>query len=363
MKRVLDSGILRVVIALVLVAILIAGGWLSELNPIFLQIFVALISASGAIVAAYISRSQAQKKRNGKVRSARVKGYSKTENELLKMYQSKLRGDPRIAHVKILDMNRLLEIKNIYVQVKIHQETRLTFEPDATFHDSAFRIESDPTRILKANRSRIESRANVALDAIGVIGKNKHCVIVGDPGTGKTTLLKYLTLKSIRAIKEQTSNQSTLPIFPIYIELNAFASSDHEKLLEYAASLWNKRYNIAASYDVIMPLIEHRLAEGEALILLDGLDETLMGGTKEEAEKKYSRVVDAITNLSTSYTESSIVVTVRKAVYYQQKRRLDGFTEYEMQEFRSEDIKQLVHNWFAATPDPQRPCNAYDLLD
>ncbi len=284
MKRVMRAGIFQVFIALLLVAaILGAGGWISARNAIFLQIFLGLISAGGTIIAAIITvRYQAEKKKRSNPKSGPVKGYNKAKNDLIKYYQDSLCHDPRVAHLKILDMNRPLEIKNIYIQVRVHQETGLSFELDATLVDAATGNRGDNVQLLKADRLRIERRANVAIDPVKVIGDKKHCVIVGDPGTGKTTLLKYLALKAIKAIEEPYPYQPKLPDFPIYIELSAFVSSGSSDLLEFAASLWQQRYNIEYPKNDIIHHMKDRLAEGEALLLLDALDEAVIGGTKEE---------------------------------------------------------------------------------
>ena len=57
---------------------------------------------------------------------------------------------------------------------------------------------------------------------------------------------------------------------------------------------------------------------------------------------------------------SPIVVTARKAGY-QQRTPLTGFTVLEVLDFRSEEIRQFVNNWFDCNPDPQKRANAADL--
>ena len=90
--------------------------------------------------------------------------------------------------------------------------------------------------LLQASFKHLEHRISKAIDPDEAIRTYKRCVFVGDPGAGKTTLLKYLALK---AADNQLAN---LPDLPIRIELNAFASSGHHDLLDFAAADWDERY-------------------------------------------------------------------------------------------------------------------------
>ena len=96
------------------------------------------------------------------------------------------------------------------------------------------------------------------------------------------------------------------------------------------------------------------------MLLLDALDETVIGNSAEEAEASYRRVANAIMQLATRYYNSPIVVTARKAGY-QQRTLLKGFTELEVLEFRPQDIQLFVNNWFACYPKLQKRSSATDL--
>ncbi|MBO0795547.1 MAG: NACHT domain-containing protein, partial [Ktedonobacteraceae bacterium] len=178
------------------------------------------------------------------------------------------------------------------------------------------------------------------------------CVFTGDPGAGKTTLLRYLTLK---AANGQLHN---LPDFPIYIELNHFASSGYHDLLDFISTRWDDRYGFPKGD--ARSCIEEHLKEGKALLLLDALDETVIGNSIDTAEHSYQRISDAITELAARYHQSAIVVTVRKASYLKHNR-LSGFTELELVDFRPEDMDRFMDNWFLNSTEPGAPTSARDL--
>src|SRR5260370_9193829 len=157
---------------------------------------------------------------------------------------------------------------------------------------------------MQAGRKRLESLASAALDPGEAIRTYKHCVIVGDPGAGKTTLLKYLTLKSL------DGHLAGLPELPIHIELNTFVSSQCHDLLDFASTSWEADYNFpkveARSY------MEEQLKTGKALLLLDALDETMIGETADVAEASYRRAAEAIIQMPTRYSQSHLLLTPPK---------------------------------------------------
>src|SRR5205807_1748532 len=94
----------------------------------------------------------------------------------------------------------------------------------------------DPNALLKAQHDYLETRIYVVLDPEDAIRAYKRCVLVGDPGADKTTLLKYLALKAAR------QQLNGLPDFPIHTELNAFAASRYSDILEFISTRWDDRY-------------------------------------------------------------------------------------------------------------------------
>jgi HEAT repeat protein len=247
-------------------------------------------------------------------------------------------------------MSRPLEVTNVYVRVRVHEEARLRYDVDPLL--SAAELQRDPNALLQAGRTYLERRVSSAIDPDAAIRKYKRCVIVGDPGAGKTTLLKFLALKAAdNALKD-------LPDLPVHVELSAFAGSEYQDLLDFAAYVWDERYAfIKADARAYMG---EMLKAGKALLLLDALDETVIGEKPEVAEASYQRVSEAIIRVATRYPDAPMVVTARKAGY-QQRAPLIGFTELEVIDFRPGDIEQFVTKWFACYHDPQKDANAVDL--
>lgn len=260
-------------------------------------------------------------------------------------YREELRNDRRLASLQILNMSWKIEIINIYVQLRLYQEPQGINSRNIPLSLLKAEQTQDPLLILQESRLHMERLAKVSFSPVDAIQQCQHCLIMGDPGAGKTTLLKYLALKSA------AGQLSGLPDLPIHIDLNAFASQkQQENLLEFAADGW-------ASYgfprDEALPYMQKCLREGNALLLLDGLDETI-AGTSEVAESSYERVTRAVDQLAVLYPSAYIVVTVRTAGY-QQRPFLQHFIEFELLDFSVRDVEQFIDNWFGRRDVEPRP--------
>ncbi|QDL11986.1 transcriptional regulator [Brasilonema octagenarum UFV-E1] len=149
-------------------------------------------------------------------------------------------------------------------------------------------------------------------------------MVLGKPGAGKTTFLKYLAMQCIQG-------QFQANRVPLFITLKDFAeASKQPDVLEYIA----QQLSVCGVSDTNLKT-EKLLRQGKALILLDGLDEV-----REEDTK---RVLKQILEISDQFHTNQFVITCRIA---SKEYTFERFTEVEVADFDEEQIATFAQNWF-----------------
>jgi len=177
------------------------------------------------------------------------------------------------------------------------------------------------------------------LDVDRAVKDYDRLVIVGVPGSGKTTLMRHLSLVSC---KENLEKQERICV-PIPITLRAFSESGKD-LREYIDEVFEK-YQFPKAKE----FVEEDLKNGKCRFLLDGFDELA-------SEEMQERIAEQIQIFEKKYRKSQIVVTSRIAGYHDELR---GFTKLELMEFDNKQIEKFIENWFGRT----NPAKASSMLE
>ena len=154
-------------------------------------------------------------------------------------------------------------------------------------------------------------------------GRSKSLVL-GQPGAGKTTLLKHIALSYLRS----TADDARLPIL---ITLRALDASREAQIFDYILRLFESCgfTNAAAFVERILQ------SKHECVLLFDGLDEV--------AVEKQADIVHQIVGFCKRFPRNEFVVSCRTANY---RGQLEGFSEFEVAEFGSEQVATFVRGWF-----------------
>jgi formylglycine-generating enzyme required for sulfatase activity len=164
-------------------------------------------------------------------------------------------------------------------------------------------------------------------------------VLLGDPGAGKTTFLKYLTVRLALGEGEGLDLGARLPVLvPLSAYANALESGD-VPLDRFIPTYYRDR-----GVDLpVGPVLEQALARGGALLLLDGLDEV-----KELARRHL--VVRRVEEFFTFQRGrgNKFVLTSRVVGYREVRPTAEGLVEGTLVDFEEDEIGQFVHQWTGA---------------
>ncbi len=157
---------------------------------------------------------------------------------------------------------------------------------------------------------------------LNAVEEFQKLVVLGKPGAGKTTFMKYLAMSCLR-------DKFHGELVPIFVTLKAYAEEKGQPSLEnYILTEFQKR-------DVGVDVVKCLLKEGRALILLDGLDEV-----KKEDDRRVKQDID---QFSRDWLKNRFAITCRIAA---REYKFDNFIDVEVADFDDEQIAIFVNNWF-----------------
>jgi predicted NACHT family NTPase len=174
--------------------------------------------------------------------------------------------------------------------------------------------------------------------AVEFVNKHNRLIVLGAPGSGKTTLMKYLALVYSGHLAPPIPVEYLLPVFvPLREVKRAGAPSP---TADWLRDLIVSCGNDISSRAFTKEWLEDLLSKGVCLILLDGVDEA--------PSPLLNTIFQSIKAFSTKYGGNNIVITCRAAAF---ERSVEGFYICETDEFNDDDIRLFVKQWHSERPD------------
>jgi formylglycine-generating enzyme required for sulfatase activity/energy-coupling factor transporter ATP-binding protein EcfA2 len=166
------------------------------------------------------------------------------------------------------------------------------------------------------------------------LGEHPRVVVLGDPGSGKSTLLKYLALR--------LAAEPDAPL-PIMLPLNAYAAVLEKGELNLQDYL--PQYFASFSHELsdLKPLFDAAIQSGQAVILLDGLDEV----QSERIRPLLVRQVQAFA-VEASRMGCKLIVTSRIVGYRESPLAAKDWSLYTLLDFDRQAIEAFAARWCLA---------------
>ncbi len=170
----------------------------------------------------------------------------------------------------------------------------------------------------------------------------KDMAVLGDPGSGKTTLLKYILLifAENRAMDKFGINDKVVPFFAPLRELKDSGSENFEDFMIRVCRL--------KQFGVTKTVFKKLLESGNAVILLDGLDEVVN-------MKRRLQTCKWIDDARKLYHGTSFIITSRFAGYTGESRLDGGVLELTVQDFTPDEVKAFIFKWFESVEIATHP--------
>ena len=179
-------------------------------------------------------------------------------------------------------------------------------------------------------------RLSEPVDLLDLLQAHNGVIVLGDPGAGKTTFLKYLALLLALDRGDRVALAGYLPILiPLSAYANALATGDvalQEFLGDYYTGL-----GIALP---IRELLAAFLAQGRTLLLMDGLDEVQSLAQRTTLVKRLEAFFAHHHKAGNKF-----VLTSRIVGYRELRPSVDGLVESTLVDFEEAEIEQFVHKW------------------
>jgi formylglycine-generating enzyme required for sulfatase activity len=194
-------------------------------------------------------------------------------------------------------------------------------------------------QISEEEAEAIGRRLSEPTPVLDLLRQQQGLIILGDPGAGKTTFLKYLALRLATGEGGALGLDARLPILlPLSAYANALAARD-VPLDRFIA-----QYYCDLGVDLpVGPMVDEALARGGALLLLDGLDEV------RDLARRHLVVERVKTFFAFHRREGNKFILTSRIVGYRAVRpTVEGLAECTLVDFEDQEIAQFVDRWTGA---------------
>lgn len=214
----------------------------------------------------------------------------------------------------------------------------------------------DPLVVAKVQISLVGPDKKIPVTELTNIDKLKRIMLLGEPGSGKTTISKYLCYdysKRISSRNGSLANQETIEGIPFLVTVRNFASRKKEIGLGLIGYLGDyvKSYLRLSGVETPSKFVEYWLSREGTFVIFDGMDEVPSPEDRNEIRKE-------IEELANDFPEASYIVTSRYAGYDETPFDTNVFLHLGLSELDGSQRDTHVRNWYeerVTEPDVRKP--------
>lgn len=257
---------------------------------------------------------------------------------------------------------RELKLRLLYIPLRVWIESRREGGQEALLEEVEERRAASlrgTARIEKvgSNRRRVPVGERLA--------KARRLVILGDPGSGKTTLTRWIATAYLLRLKNDPDWKNLLDVktlpdedwLPIIVRCRDLDQKCYSGAIdEILGHVLRKNQLTVTEAEVLQAVLLERLQIGTALLILDGLDEIIDPVVRACFCQQLERIHIALPN-------APIIVTSRIVGYREMGYRIGrGFEHVTLAELSCEEKDDFARRWCELTESPERRTKAAEEL-
>lgn len=255
------------------------------------------------------------------------------------------------TEISLIESTKIIILDKIATEgsIKSHLNFVKNWANEISFRDLSQRKSVRETTVeislwVTPSRFRLLEDKEVSINLETLLLQQQNCIILGNPGAGKTTAIKILVNKVLESKKINLNFDFPLVILLRNLHTNTYSNFynllareigmvfkiDDKELNLASKSELSQSYKMQLKADILNYLEEKR-----TLIFLDGLDEIA------DYELRQSLLRD-LNDLSYDLKKSKIVLTSRTGEFNYQ---LDKFVIYEIAPLSNSQVAELSQKW------------------
>jgi hypothetical protein len=172
-------------------------------------------------------------------------------------------------------------------------------------------------------------RQQKRISGLEALKKNENLMVVGKPGSGKTTFLQHVVI-------ECNSGNIQADRIPCLIKLRNFIEDGREFVEDGRKSIYPLKPYLEKCWQLSDVDVETLLKQGRLLLLLDGLDEVI-------GEDDDNKITKEIRRFARSYPHVQMIITCR---IRNEESRFERFDYIEIADFNDWQVISFAKHWF-----------------